>query len=187
MSDVRCFVAADLPAEVQADLGRLQERLRGQGLACRWVAPETMHLTLTFFGHLAAATFEAVRDVLASPLGLGGPLRIELAGVGAFPAARRARVIWAGLEGDVAGLARAALTVEARSEAVGIPREARPFRGHITLARARSPAGIQGAERALASEADYRGPAFSVGELVLYESHLRPEGPQYLRRLTIPL
>ena len=77
MSNVRCFVAADLPQEVRGDLGLLQERLRRLGLACRWVKPETMHLTLKFFGHLPADTFDELREALAPPLGVGGGRRIE--------------------------------------------------------------------------------------------------------------
>jgi len=96
-------------------------------------------------------------------------------------------VVWAGLEGDVGALARAALTVEARAEALGIPREARPFRPHLTLGRAKDPGGIRNAERAIESEGEYRGPAFVVNELVFYESRLRPEGPEYLPKLTIAL
>ncbi|MBE0616709.1 MAG: hypothetical protein IH608_02120, partial [Proteobacteria bacterium] len=44
-----------------------------------------------------------------------------------------------------------------------------------------------GAREALAAEEQYRGPEFSVGALVLYESRLRAQGPEYLPRLTIPL
>jgi 2'-5' RNA ligase len=146
-----------------------------------------MHLTVKFLGRLPVETFEALRRALARPLGLDGPLQIGPAGFGAFPSPRRARVMWAGLSGDVAGLARAALVVEARAEALGIPREARPFHPHLTLARARDPRGIQRVERAIDVEGGYRGPAFTVHELVLYESRLHPHGPEYLRRLTIAL
>lgn len=187
MSSVRCFVAADLSPEAREDLGRLQGRLRKAGLACRWAAPEALHLTLKFLGEVSPETFAAVREALTPPLGVGGPLRLAAAGVGAFPSPQRARVVWAGLTGDVAPLARAALTVEARAETLGIARESRPFRPHLTLGRARSPEGIRGAREALEEEAPYRGPAFCVDELVLYESRLRPGGPEHLPRLAIPL
>jgi len=187
VNGVRCFVAADLPAAVRDDLGRLQGRLRNRGVDCRWVSPEAMHLTLKFFGHLPVETFAEVCEALAEPLKLGAPARLVPAGVGAFASPRRARVIWAGLEGDVAILARAALALEARAESLGIPRETRPFRAHLTLGRAREREGIRGCERALEAEGSYRGPAFAVDELVLYESRLRPQGPEYVRRLTITL
>lgn len=187
MTPVRCFVAAEPSREAREDLHRLQARLRAEGLECRWVSLEGLHVTVKFLGEVEAGTFDAVRGTLAHPLGVGPPLRLAASGVGAFPTPQRARVLWAGLEGDVAGLARAALAVEARLEPLGIPREARPFRAHITLGRARGPAGIPRAGRALEAEAGYRGPAFAPGALVLYESRLRPGGPEYVPRLTIPL
>lgn len=188
MSDVRCFVAANLPPEVRADLGLLQGRLRSLGLVCRWVAPGTMHLTLKFFGHLPVETLAELQDVLTPPLELDDGIQLEPARIGAFPSGRRARVIWAGLDGDVGLLARAALTVEARAEkACGIPRETRPFHPHLTLGRAKNPGGIRNVERIIEREGAYRGPAFTVNELVLYESRLRPEGAEYLPRLTISL
>jgi len=187
MNPVRCFVAADLTPDAREDLGGLQVRLRKAGVECRWVLPAALHLTLKFLGEVAPETFEALRNALTPPLGVGGPLQLAAAGVGAFPSPQRARVVWAGLTGDVATLARAALTLEARVEALGFPREARPFRAHLTLGRSRGPGGLQGAEKLLATEATYRGPAFPVGALVLYESRLRPQGPEYLPRLSIPL
>ncbi|MEW6488018.1 MAG: RNA 2',3'-cyclic phosphodiesterase [Thermodesulfobacteriota bacterium] len=187
MSRVRCFVAADLSPEARDDLGRLQGRLRARGVECRWVTPAAVHLTLKFLGEVEPETFGALREALERPLGLGGPLQLAAAGVGAFPSPQRARVLWAGVDGDVAPLARAALEVEARAEPLGIAREARRFRAHLTLGRARGPSGIRGASEALEDEAHYRGPPFTVGALVLYESRLRPGGPEYVPQATIPL
>lgn len=191
MNRVRCFVAAELSAEAREDLAglqaRLRDHLRGQEAPCRWVAPQALHLTLKFLGEVEPDTFAALERALVRPLGVAGPLRLEAAGVGAFPSVRRARVVWAGLEGDVALLAQAALAVEARAEPWGIPREGRFFRPHLTLGRARDPSGIPGAEGALAQEAGYRGPPFAVEALVLFESLLGPGGPRYVPRATIPL
>jgi 2'-5' RNA ligase len=187
MSSIRCFVAADFPAEVRDDLARLQRRLKIGGADLKWVAPGSMHLTLKFLGELAPEVFEAVETALAPPLAVGGPLRLVPRALGAFPNPQRARVLWVGLEGDVAGLARAALTLEARAEAAGVPREARPFQPHLTLGRSRGPTGVPGLARALEDEEGYAGPAFTVAEVVLYESRLRPGGPLYIPRKTIPL
>lgn len=184
---VRCFVAADFPPEVREDLGRLQERLRKRSLDLKWVRPESMHLTLKFLGEVPGETFEALLEALETPLGGGGPLRLAPSGLGAFPSTRRARVLWVGLEGDVAPLARLALEIEARVEPLGIPREGRPFAPHLTLGRARGPAGVPGLEAALETEIGYTGPTFTVGALTLYESRLRPQGPAYIPRQTIAL
>ncbi|MBI5014683.1 MAG: RNA 2',3'-cyclic phosphodiesterase [Deltaproteobacteria bacterium] len=187
MSAIRCFLAADLPEEVKGDLARLRLRLASRRVDLRWVAPGSMHLTLKFLGELSPETFDAVATALDPPLDTGGPLRLAPRGLSAFPTPRRARVLWVGLEGDVAALARVALTLEARAEAAGVPREARPFRPHLTLGRAKSPGGAPGLADALAAEEGYAGPAFSISEIVLYESRLRPEGTLYIPRKTLPL
>ncbi|NTU60605.1 MAG: RNA 2',3'-cyclic phosphodiesterase [Deltaproteobacteria bacterium] len=190
MSLVRCFVAAELPEEVRAELAALAKRLRSRGLDLRWVAPASLHLTLKFLGEIPPETFEAVLRVLDEPVGLPGhvgPLRLALSGVGAFPSPRRARVVWAGLAGDVATLARTALTLEARLEGVGVAREARPFAAHLTLGRSRGPAGVADLEKFLGEDRDFRGPEFEIWSLVLYESVLRPGGPLHTPKKTIPL
>lgn len=187
MSRVRAFVAAQLPEAVTDDLGRLQERLRRHGLDARWASTRTMHLTVRFLGELEPATFDAAAALLGEPIAAGGPVELVPRGVGAFPSTARARVVWTGLEGDVAALARAALEAEARLESVGIPREARPFRPHLTLGRAARGGTIRGAATALEREADYRGPAFPVAELVLFESRLRPQGAEHIPRAAAPL
>lgn len=187
MSLVRCFVAADLPEEVRAQLGDLGQRLRARGLNLRWVAPSSMHLTLKFLGEVSPEMFSAVSRGLDEGFDVPCPIRLALSGVGAFPSARRARVVWAGMEGDVAALARVALTLDARAERAGIPREARPFSPHLTLGRARAPSGALDVQKILEREAAFRGSAFEVRSLVLYESQLRPGGPIYTPRKTISL
>ncbi len=187
MSRIRCFVAAALPESTRGQLGALQGRLERAGLAVRWVRPEGLHLTIKFLGELPPATFDRVAEQLTRPLDGIGPLRLTPRGVGTFPADSRARVVWAGLEGDVAPLARLALTVEARVQGCGIARERRPFQSHLTLGRATRLGGLGDVREILETESGFEAPPFVVRELVLYESRLRSQGPSYVPRLTLPL
>ncbi len=187
MSRIRCFVAADLDEPARQEVGRLQERLRKMGVRGRWVAPERVHVTVRFIGEIPPETFDAVCEALARPVGETGPLDLVLQGLGAFPSLRRPRVLWVGLAGDVAGLAGAAREVNGRLEGLGLPGEARPFRPHVTLARAKGPSGMDGLERALKAIGVYQGPGFRVTRLTLYESRLKPGGPEYIPRRAVPL
>ncbi len=187
MNRVRAFVAADLPESVVGELAGLQERLRRSGVSGRWVRPERMHVTLRFLGELEPARFDAVRKALEGPL--GGTDRIDLVpeGMGVFPHPSRPRVLWVGLSGDVDELGRLALELEDRLAALGLPRERRPFRAHITLARASREGDLRAVARAARSVGGFRGTSFSVTHLTLYESRLRPGGPDYIPRQRIPL
>lgn len=187
MSRIRCFVAAALPEATREQLGALQGRLKRAGLAARWVQPEGIHLTLKFLGELPPDTFDRVAEQLARPLDGAGPLRLTPRGVGTFPPGSRARVVWAGLEGDVAPLARLALEVEARVQRCGIAREGRAFRPHLTLGRSTRLGGLGDVTEILQTESGFEAPPFTVRKLVLYESRLRSQGPSYVPRLTLPL
>ena len=156
-------------------------------MAARWVRPGALHLTLKFLGELPPAVFDRVVEQLSRPLDGAVPLRLVPRGVGTFPSDRRARVVWAGLEGDVAPLARLALEVEARVEAAGVARERRPFRPHLTLGRSTRLGGMGDVASLLGVESGFEASPFPVRELVLYESRLRPQGASYIPRLTLPL
>jgi 2'-5' RNA ligase len=117
-----------------------------------------MHLTLKFLGDIeedeAAKLTEVLREI---PL---APMRPRIRGVTAFPSPSRARVIVVALaDPNVDALAA---EVERRS---GFPREERPFRAHVTLARIRQPVN---AHRWL-ERATIEGET-QVTALVLYES-----------------
>lgn len=141
----------------------------------RWVPEDQWHLTLQFLGPVArlAPVVEALRPAV----GQREPFSVRLGGAGAFPTAGRARVVWVGAaEGDeaVAGLAG---VVSAALGPLGHEVEARPFRGHLTLARLKVPAPVGPVLDALGPGPV--GAAFTVDEVVLYESRLSPGGPRY--------
>jgi 2'-5' RNA ligase len=49
---LRAFIAAPVPESVSEHLRKIQVRLKTSGIAWRWVKPETIHLTLKFFGEI---------------------------------------------------------------------------------------------------------------------------------------
>ena len=53
---VRSFIAVELPEDTRHTLAHLQERLRKACGSCpaRWVAPDSIHLTLNFLGDVPA-------------------------------------------------------------------------------------------------------------------------------------
>lgn len=183
---IRAFVAAELPEAVRLELEAVQQQCQDRRLDFKWVSPASLHLTLKFLGDIPQETFLAALQALDTPLVLGGPLRLSVGGVGAFPSARRARILWAGLEGDLATLSRAARQLDTRVARVGIAREAREFSPHITLGRARGSSGTRDVT-ALVAEPPNRGPAFEVTALVVFQSVPGRGGPVHTPRKTIAL
>src|SRR5919204_1296144 len=95
---LRLFVAVDIPDDVRKGLATAVEPLKDLGLRARWVPPENWHVTLKFLGRTWPRLLRWVIGSIAAVTREQRPFATSLTGLGAFPTARRARVLWAGLD-----------------------------------------------------------------------------------------
>ena len=113
-SELRLFVACELPPEMKAALTALQDALRRQGAPpVRWVRPEGIHLTLKFLGAVPAQRVSDICAALAPTVEGIRPLGLSLGSLGAFGGRRGARVVWVGVEGDIERVSELQRRVEA--------------------------------------------------------------------------
>ncbi|MDQ1510578.1 MAG: 2,3-cyclic 3-phosphodiesterase [Actinomycetota bacterium] len=175
----RAFVAVQLPHEVLDAVFAETSGLKIRG--GRTMTRDQWHLTLQFLGD--DADIEAVVGGLDGFSVPGGDVR--LGGAGAFPSARRGRVLWIGLAEGSDVVARLARGVGERLAPLGYEPEARVFRPHLTIVRCANPTDLRAPIVAL--DAASFGPAWRVHALTVYESRLRPEGARYVERATVPL
>ncbi len=180
---MRAFIAIDLPEAIQNALAQKQAAFRACCPDAQWTRPEGIHLTLKFLGQVSD---EQVRDVTTALAALGPFERfaVEVRGFGFFPDARRARVLWAGLEAPP-DLAQLAKRVEDSMENVGFPTEARPFTPHLTLARFKLPRPQPALQAFIEKERETLG-RLEVSELFLFESKLSPRGAEYRKVARFP-
>jgi 2'-5' RNA ligase len=173
---LRTFFAVELGDEARRAAAALAARLREEpGCdAVRWTRPEAFHVTLRFLGptpeERVPALVEAVRREAAGV----APFALELGAAGAFPDARRPRVVFVAVE-PPAPLAALAAAVERGVVAAGFAPEARGFHGHVTLGRVREqrrrvrlPAGARSAPARL-----------PVDAFALFSSRPSPAGSLY--------
>jgi 2'-5' RNA ligase len=174
----RVFVALEIGAEPRGALAALQNELRRVLPGARLVRPEAWHVTLAFLGSLPCTQVEAVRQALVrGPVG-AGPIEGGLRGLGAFPDARRARVVWVGVEDGGGGIARLHADVRRILVAHGLEQEDRPFHAHVTLARLdRRPPASLGPWLTEHAATGFGRTTFA--EIVLFESELGPGGARH--------
>ncbi len=181
----RFFIALPIGRNVVEKLANVSTSLPATGAAgpaarvagWRWVPPESMHLTLAFLGQVAEGRVGEAMGALRN--GSEGMPALDLAatGIGAFPNQNHARVLWAGVTGDLRRLRelQGALTTALNKE--GFALDDRAYHPHITLARSRSAGPVpDGMDRTQSFG------SWLANEVVLYESRLEPAGARYLVR-----
>jgi RNA 2',3'-cyclic 3'-phosphodiesterase len=168
---MRVFVAVFPPLEVQETLVEAARALPTD--AFRPTAPERVHLTLKFLGEVPPEDIPRASSALERVAQQGGPFDATVSGFGAFPSARRARILWAGIGQGAEGFRDLSRAVEDLLEPEGFAREDKPFVPHLTLGRARRPVPFD------AGEATLLRLGFSVGALDLVESRQGASGVAY--------
>lgn len=148
---MRLFLSLRPPPEVRAHLAAAVAGLRTTDVA-QW------HVTLVFLGEVPSE--QPVAPGLEAVAARTPPLRLRLRGGGVF---RGPGVLYAGVDGDVAGLRRLAADLEQVCRHAGVELADRPYRPHLTVARR-----VRDAQRL----ADYEGPVWTATEVELVRSHL---------------
>lgn len=169
---IRSFVAISLPEPNLAVLERHLAECGRAAPAFRWVEPDSLHLTLRFLGNVEQEALERVRGELASVRGT--PFPLALGERGTFGPRSAPRVVWLGAGAGLESCAELAARVEAACQRAGLEAEARPFRAHVTLARART----EGDRLPPLPDPPSLAP-WTVEDFVLYESRLRQQ-PRYV-------
>ena len=168
-------MAAPLPDDVSAQIAALVEQVRGGGPTnggrdVRWVRLEGLHLTLRFLGPTLEDRIGGVLAALRAAAAGGRPFEVTIGGAGTFPNDARPRALWLGLRSGGEDLAALASALDRALAEVGWPAEPKPFRAHLTLARADGvPAGARVAGRLIEASAGLRIPC-RIDRIGLFES-----------------
>lgn len=192
MEEIRAFVAVELDGAFQIALRQIQAPLKNSRVShiARWVSPSSIHLTLKFLGNVSVNRVDVIRQAVVQGCEGFSPFTVSLAGLGCFPNARRPRVIWVGIGGDVETLTELQRSVDSKLERLGFKPEKRGFTPHLTLARIRDRARPHERVELAGLVSDAQAvPTVSmvVQEVCFIRSDLRPTGAVYTRLATVPL
>ncbi|GAB3206951.1 RNA 2',3'-cyclic phosphodiesterase [Marinactinospora thermotolerans] len=181
---MRLFVAIDPPGALLEEVGAAVAAARPGPRGIRWASREKWHVTLLFLGEVAEERIEPIGAGLAAEVARHPAPLLRLRGAGTFPGdPARARVLWAGVAGETAALARLATALGDTARDLGLEVEHRRYVPHLTLARAKAPTDLSGQRAALAG-IDTR--PWTATEVRLVHSRL-DGAPRYQTLATWPL
>lgn len=179
---MRLFAALPLPPATVSAIARLQESLRDTSWPVRWVAPESLHVTLQFLGNVDQALAAPLAHALDQAGKDESPIALGVRAIEAIPNPRRCRVLWVGLDAPPA-LEFVADRFARACTQLGIIGDEQAFRPHVTFGRVKDGGRLpEGALRRLEGLA--LPEPFVVDALVLYESELGSGPPRYVARHT---
>ncbi len=183
---MRTFIAVPLPPACKLLLSQIQEKLRAFNAEVRWVALDSIHLTLKFLGEIDPALLPELGRHLHEASAGAPPLRVAVGGLGGFPNLRNPRVLWCGVGGDTELLGELQKRVEEACRPLGFAPEERAFHPHLTLGRVQGKRNLQPLldyiKIAAQPESTFTAEAYNI-----YRSELRPRGAVYSVLETIVL
>jgi RNA 2',3'-cyclic 3'-phosphodiesterase len=136
----------------------------------RWVRMDGLHLTVRFLGATEPARVADVVGVVEGVASGTPAFRITIRGAGAFPSPSRPRTIWLGIDEGHSALGNVASAIDEGLVSAGWPHDDRPFRAHLTLARADGRREGPLVARTLAERTSGFETTFTANRLILFES-----------------
>ncbi len=197
MKRLFCAVHIEANQQIRELLQSIREDLSHEHI--RWVQPHNLHLTLKFFGDTPPGQEEQIKKAIeriplerskplsadtsipSLPDNAGDTLRpfpIEIRSCGLFGPARVPRVIWLGVE-DGGGLKTLYQRLNKVLEPLGLQPDKRDFTPHLTIGRIKQVNHPERLKEVIALHKNTSFGSFVIRDMMLYQSILRPEGPQY--------
>jgi RNA 2',3'-cyclic 3'-phosphodiesterase len=137
----RLFIAVPVPTEISSAIADVVDRVRAvaipsDGRDVRWVRLDGLHITLRFLGPTPRDRVDGVVEATRAAAVETRPFDVVLGRAGTFPDARRPRALWIDILDGAEDLGSAARRIDGELRRRGWELDDRPFRGHLTLARA---------------------------------------------------
>jgi 2'-5' RNA ligase len=183
---LRLFWAVVPPLAVRQALSAALDQAAGAGLlsGVRALHADNLHFTLHFVGSTPAqrvCELEAAGKQVAARC---SAFALSVHGVGAFPKAQHAKIVWLGASAGADQLVSLAQEISAADAQLGFPVEARAFVPHLTLGRLAVPRDVRALLGALVLPAAL---SFEVQALSLMRSQLGEGGARYQELARLPL
>jgi len=181
---MRLFTALDLPDDIIGKLHGLLARLRPTA-PIRWCTAATLHITINFIGEWPEERLEELKASLAASPGRA-PIPVHIRDLGVFVNPNKPRIFWCGV--DAPGLSELAADMETAMAGLGIAREEREYKPHVTLGRITEGGfDMTPLRTAVVAEPTFDFGRFEARSFFLYRSEARPVGSVYAKLAEFPL
>ena len=174
---LRVFLALDLDQTIKDQLIRLQNRLDKIGADVRWTKVEQIHLTMKFLGEISDEMAVDICRLCQNVCAEFEPFEFDVRSAGCFANYGRPRVIWIGVDDPSGSVRRLHERIEKTLGPLGLRRERRAFKPHVTLGRVRSARNAIELRAEVEKNNNFEAGSAQASQITIYSSQLDPEGP----------
>lgn len=144
----------------------------------KWVDVNNIHITLKFFGETDEARIPEITGSLHKTATENSSFAIRLLNAGIFGSSYNPRVIWFGIDRNPE-LEKLAVDVLDAMDNIGFARDRQNFVPHLTVGRIKKIKDIRVFQEIIQKYRSVEIQVENVESFHLYESILRPQGPEY--------
>lgn len=152
----------------------------------RWVDPDNFHITLKFFGETPEHHIPAISVALRQSTEEISAFQISLSEIGIFGSSYNPRVIWIGVEAPPA-LPDLFGNILRNLAEIGIEKDRQNFVAHLSLGRMKNIEDKKHFQQIIDKNRSGHIQKEEVKNFHLFESILKPTGPEYNILETYPL
>jgi len=174
----RLFIAIDIPlnTNIIEQISRLRDELVNERI--KWVEPHQYHITLQFLGNVGISDISSINNSLEKVTGNSSRFSMELNEFGVFKNFRTPRILWLGFS-QCNELTLLKDAIDDEMIKFGFEKSDKQFSPHFTIARIKFLRERHKLEELVNSFRGTKFQVFEVEEIILYESILKPAGPEY--------
>jgi len=176
---IRSFLAFPISGILQEKLEQIIQALQTSCADVKWVSPKNIHLTLKFLGEVPQEDLKTISSLVRERCSGFHPVNSYLSGIGAFPDLRFPKIIWAALNDPNKEIQAMADALQEDLGKIGLPKEDRPFKAHLTLGRLKSQVHIKNLLSTLQQMDVVDKTQETLDRVILYKSTLTTQGPIY--------
>lgn len=174
---MRIFISLELPEDFKQEILKLSSELRSLcPYQIKWVEPENLHITFLFIGETKSENVETVTKMLEDRLSKLDIQTFSKPQLEIIPK-RDPRILWVALENESEAIHNVWQRIKRDLKKYGFELDKKPLRFHITLGRIKKKLPADFIKEVLTRKIENRD--IYVDKITLYESVLKPEGPEY--------
>ncbi|MCX6287880.1 MAG: RNA 2',3'-cyclic phosphodiesterase [Bacteroidetes bacterium] len=161
----------------------LRSRLSSEPI--KWVEEHNIHITIKFFGETNELLIPAISGTIGKIAKNCREFNFRLSGIGLFGSRYQPRVVWVGIV-PYEPLALLMKTMQLEMEQHGFKSDQQNIVPHLTLGRIKFLKDKTLFQKVIEANREIQSDPMKISEIILFESVLLKEGPQYISLVRFP-